>query len=229
MRQEPALITHVKPDWSTLGARLKWARERLKLSQVELAKRAKVKPGAIGNYESGAREQPRDIVALAKAAEVNVEWLNTGKGEPDLAGQHDAVAIAKEQLPSDTEYINPLAVARALAKLLADEDDATRSAAFALFSAIAADPDRMDTLGRRLVGLLGVSADDTELIVAGTWAGRSRRAPRNDDFEPKHDDGPSPTSGPSSHRASAPLSDAAGKTVHIEFAGERGPRKGRPK
>jgi transcriptional regulator with XRE-family HTH domain len=64
----------------TIAERLAWAREELKLSQEQLALAAGVAQGTIGNLESGLRKNPRELLAIARAAKVNAEWLKTGKG-----------------------------------------------------------------------------------------------------------------------------------------------------
>jgi transcriptional regulator with XRE-family HTH domain len=63
----------------TFASRLKHAREHLGISQVELANRAGISPGSIGNYEAGFREMPRNILKLATALGVNPMWLQDGK------------------------------------------------------------------------------------------------------------------------------------------------------
>lgn len=88
--QVPCPITVVKsedgtPDLSTLGARVKWARTQRKLSQQELASRAHVSQGTIGNIESGERKKPRELLSIARALYASPEWLETGRGEWDLA------------------------------------------------------------------------------------------------------------------------------------------------
>lgn len=65
---------------NTLAERLKSARDALGLSQEQLANLAGVSQGTIGNIESGARKRPREIIAIAKAAKVNPEWLLKGIG-----------------------------------------------------------------------------------------------------------------------------------------------------
>jgi len=65
---------------NTLADRLKYAREALGWSQEYLAQKAGVSQGTIGNVESGLRKQPRDLVEIATAMGVNVEWLKNGKG-----------------------------------------------------------------------------------------------------------------------------------------------------
>lgn len=74
-------------DVKTIAERAKEAREALvpKLSQIELAKLAGVSPGTIGNLEAGTRKNPRELLAIAAALQVNPLWLKTGKG-PKRAG-----------------------------------------------------------------------------------------------------------------------------------------------
>lgn len=67
-------------DVKTIKDRTKEAREALGLNQVELAKLAKVSPGTIGNLEAGTRKNPRELLAIAAALQVNPQWLKTGKG-----------------------------------------------------------------------------------------------------------------------------------------------------
>lgn len=76
MNQERAILTTVK----TIADRLREAREDLKLTQPELAKRARVSPGTIGNVEAGIRKEPRELLAIAAALNVDPQWLKTGRG-----------------------------------------------------------------------------------------------------------------------------------------------------
>jgi transcriptional regulator with XRE-family HTH domain len=81
----------VKQDWGaitrvnnlalhTFGDRIRHAREALGLSQADLAKAVGLKPGAIGNYESGSRDSSRKLATLAKVLDVRAEWLEAGIG-----------------------------------------------------------------------------------------------------------------------------------------------------
>lgn len=94
--QAACLITTVKkedgaPDLSTLGRRVAWARTQRKLTQQALADRVHVKQSMIGNLESGTRKRPRELLAIAKALYANPEWLETGRGEWDMARAKGAI------------------------------------------------------------------------------------------------------------------------------------------
>lgn len=68
-------ITSVK----TIADRLKEERIARGWSQIELAEKAKVSQGTIGNVESGTRKQPRDLLKIAAALGVRAEWLQDGE------------------------------------------------------------------------------------------------------------------------------------------------------
>lgn len=67
-------------DVNTIAERLKLAREAAGLTQPELANKAGVSQGTIGNIEAGLRKRPRDLLSIAAALGVAPEWLETGKG-----------------------------------------------------------------------------------------------------------------------------------------------------
>lgn len=68
-------------NWK-LKERLTWARQRKDLTQLELAKLAKVAQSTIASWENGARETGRKITDLAGPLDVDPLWLATGDGEP---------------------------------------------------------------------------------------------------------------------------------------------------
>jgi transcriptional regulator with XRE-family HTH domain len=82
VKQAGDKLTGVK----TIADRTKEARERLGWTQPELAKRAGVAPGTIGNIEAGTRKNPRELLAIAAALGVNPQWLKSGEG-PEGASQ----------------------------------------------------------------------------------------------------------------------------------------------
>jgi transcriptional regulator with XRE-family HTH domain len=67
----------------SLAARLLHARTLRGLTQQELAAKAHVSQGTIGNVEKGIRKKPRDLVRIARALEVSPEWLGEGTGPMD--------------------------------------------------------------------------------------------------------------------------------------------------
>ena len=69
-------ITNVK----TLKDRLIHARDLRTLTQAELAQKSHCAQSAIGNVESGARQSLKNIVLVARALGVSVDWLYDGKG-----------------------------------------------------------------------------------------------------------------------------------------------------
>lgn len=90
-------ITCVK----TIGERIKWARERADLTQQQLADKAKVSQGTIGNLESGIRGRPRALLDIAAALELNPAWVETGRGDWSLkpAGQEVEVLAHTGAVP----------------------------------------------------------------------------------------------------------------------------------
>lgn len=67
---------------SSLADRLKEARQRKGWSQADLARHAGVKPGTIGNVESGTRKSPRELLQIARVLEVAPQWLQDGRDPP---------------------------------------------------------------------------------------------------------------------------------------------------
>lgn len=66
---------------NTVGERIAWARSQRKITQAELARRAGVSQSAIASYEAGHRGRPRELVAIARSLDANVDWLDTGEGD----------------------------------------------------------------------------------------------------------------------------------------------------
>jgi transcriptional regulator with XRE-family HTH domain len=86
--QDVGQITKVK-NLRTIAERMKELREARGWSQEQLAEKAGVTQGTIGNIESGLRKQPRQLLALAKALDVEPDWLQSGQGPMRL---HPAAA-----------------------------------------------------------------------------------------------------------------------------------------
>lgn len=75
----------------TLAQRLRYARERMGLSQSELARRTGLRPQAIQFIEAGRVQRPRNLLDLAQVLAVNPEWLLFGRGTVE-AGVREAAA-----------------------------------------------------------------------------------------------------------------------------------------
>lgn len=99
---------------NTIGDRIKQRREALGLSQAQLAKLAKCSQGTIGNLEKGHRENPRNLLDIAKALGVLPDWLASGKGEMY------ASSTARTTQPVEPTTTDASSVLAQLSKLLCD-------------------------------------------------------------------------------------------------------------
>jgi transcriptional regulator with XRE-family HTH domain len=100
------LILGVKDELKSLGQRVAWARERLGLSQSDLARKAGMSQNAIGNIEAGIRTRPRQLLELAQALNVSQGWLLTGAEiTPLRAMQQSPAAYALEGQLSEVERV----------------------------------------------------------------------------------------------------------------------------
>lgn len=71
-----------------LGKRIANLRRRVGLSQAELAGRLHISPSAVGMYEQGRREPPRDVlVNMAREFGVTVDYLFTGRELGGVQGE----------------------------------------------------------------------------------------------------------------------------------------------
>ena len=96
----------MKDELSSLGQRVAWARERLGLSQADLARKAGMTQSAIGNIEAGIRARPRQLLELAQALNVSQTWLLTGtESRPIRAMQQQPAAYTLEGQLSEVERV----------------------------------------------------------------------------------------------------------------------------
>lgn len=87
----------------TIASRLAAARMEAGLSQADLAKKAGVSAGAIGNIESGTRHgTARVIQAIAGALDVNTHWLVDGIGPKRAAAPWPFQQIDRKNIDSLT-------------------------------------------------------------------------------------------------------------------------------
>jgi transcriptional regulator with XRE-family HTH domain len=87
-----------------LGRRIKQARERLELSQSDVARLAGMTPAAVSNYEQGINKTVRSVIEFARALRVNPEWLANGIGPMESKGG-DAVSPATLELARRIERL----------------------------------------------------------------------------------------------------------------------------
>jgi transcriptional regulator with XRE-family HTH domain len=97
-----------------IGERLKIARESAKISQSALARATKITPSAISQLELGMTKKPSasNLLPLAKALNVDPNWLITGKGDmrPPMQVKEPAAAY-HIPWPDAPEQINMALVA----------------------------------------------------------------------------------------------------------------------
>lgn len=101
----------------TLAERMVWARQKMRLTQEELAKKAGVAQSTIAGLETSYRQNPRRLPQIAKALEIDPMWLAEGKGDPyRLNGNSQApsvVSLPERLTPTLGEL---LSVAKTLGK-----------------------------------------------------------------------------------------------------------------
>lgn len=78
---------------STLGDRVKEARQGARLSQGALAARIGVKQSSISELERGDSRETAHIVKIALATRFSAYWLETGKG-PKKQSELEAVFLS---------------------------------------------------------------------------------------------------------------------------------------
>ena len=87
--------------------RIRRARRKAGYSQATLAERIKVRRSAVSNWESASEVQPSmtNLIAIARACEVSLEWLGTGRGAmaSDPAGLADVPAAHAELVDAHDE------------------------------------------------------------------------------------------------------------------------------
>ncbi|MHB1511747.1 MAG: helix-turn-helix domain-containing protein [Acidiferrobacter sp.] len=115
----------------TLAKRLRYARERVGLSQSELARRVKIRPQAIQFIEGGHVRRPRSMVEIARALGVNAEWLLLGEGAVEVAVREPSEHYRGEPALSD----EAVAIARLWMELPQSQRVAVKETLLALLKA----------------------------------------------------------------------------------------------
>ena len=137
---------------NSIADRLKKAREAAGLTQPELATRAGVSQGTIGNVEAGLRKQPRGLLDIARALNVSPQWLATGTGPMRPGGDASA---ASPQPPTLQEALHALALA------LRMTDEITLLQARPLLQRMAEQPEQAAQIAERLHALLQATRHPT--------------------------------------------------------------------
>lgn len=83
---------------TTLGDRLKIARQKRGFKQVDVKARVNINNKTLSGYENNVSEPDRNtLVTLAKLYEVSYEWLLTGEGVMDFSKNKEVVLSKKEE------------------------------------------------------------------------------------------------------------------------------------
>jgi transcriptional regulator with XRE-family HTH domain len=88
---------------STLGERLRIARERKGYSQTEVYRRTNINNKTLSRYEKDGSEPDKDtLITLSNLYDVRVEWLVTGKATPTSSNKNETdIAKRMEQIRKD--------------------------------------------------------------------------------------------------------------------------------
>lgn len=87
-----------------LKDRIRWARERLELTQQQVADAVGVTLGGVSSWETGHSQTIKApyLFKMAAVLRLNPEWLGTGEGDPECA---DPVAADLASLPPEQQKI----------------------------------------------------------------------------------------------------------------------------
>jgi transcriptional regulator with XRE-family HTH domain len=98
-----------------IGERIRRARRHAGLSQVQLAETIKVRRSAVSNWESASDIHPTmaNLVGIATACEVSLDWLGTGRGAMSV-DDCDLIQVADAELVDVPAERRLLAIFRSL-------------------------------------------------------------------------------------------------------------------
>lgn len=82
----------------SIGNRLRAERERQKLTLQAVAKKAGVGTSTVAELEAGRRRATTRLIQLARALNVNPDWLESGKGPREVVRTPERCYIAAESL-----------------------------------------------------------------------------------------------------------------------------------
>lgn len=142
----------IKP-MDSLAYRLKLARDARGYTQGELAERAGVQQPYISKIERGAARKSTVILQLARALNVNPEWLDTGDGEMTGSTVIRLGPVSKEE--------SLKTAMKSLGLALANADKLTRLQAGLVLQALVENPDDATELANKLQRTLNTQSADS--------------------------------------------------------------------
>ncbi|UJH75027.1 helix-turn-helix domain-containing protein (plasmid) [Burkholderia cenocepacia] len=90
-----------------IGERIRLERRKRGWSQNELAKRSGVTQGLISQIENGTNDSSKHLPGLARALDVSVDWLETGKGDPSRKAVNIPMSVHYPPLIEETIGVIP--------------------------------------------------------------------------------------------------------------------------
>lgn len=96
--------------------RIRRARRKAGLSQAALAEQVKVRRSAVSNWEAADEVLPsmQNLVAIAHACRVSIEWLGTGRGPMAIDPEFADIPVADAELVDAREERDLLSAFRNL-------------------------------------------------------------------------------------------------------------------
>lgn len=149
----------------TAAQRLKFARKLRGLNQVQLAGKAGVATGTVGNIEAGTRGIQGSALKLAKALAVDPNWLADGEGEAPTPAKAAPTPKPSSAPMAQAETTSAPTLAQALEALsstFARTPEGTRNTVATLVASAIKDPATLPDCLRALDALAQYSAASLE-------------------------------------------------------------------
>jgi len=115
--------TGLPAAFETIGKRARWWREFRKIERDVLAKRIKMSPSGLADFENGRSARTRKLHLIAAELRLNAHYLETGDGEPEAEYPQEAPPEANQWPfeaipPSRLKKLNAIELNFAESKLL---------------------------------------------------------------------------------------------------------------
>lgn len=88
---------HHNCDMNTFGERLKFRRNKLRMTQTQLAHKAKISQTTISDIERGRNSGSTELLSIAKALQCRPEWLEKGELPEDAHGEDSPPPSSEKQ------------------------------------------------------------------------------------------------------------------------------------